>query len=85
MTKRIYSPRTEKEREADVRLELASLMVARWVLENETLVLAALRAYGTPDAREEALRLSDLLRDWRFATNAVLSITKESTHRGSRA
>lgn len=73
--------------QAASRLTLAQICVAQWACENETFLLAAMRAYDTPEGREEAQRFAVLMRDWRAATETFLRAPVPDTtpHRGSRA
>ena len=73
--------------QASAKLSMAQVCVAQWASENETFLLAAMRAYDTTEGREEAQRFSALMREWRAATETFLrSPVPDSTpHRGSRA
>lgn len=73
--------------QAAAKLSLAQSCVSQWACENETFLLAAMRAYDTTEGREEAQRFSALMRDWRAATETLLRspIPDSTFHRGSRA
>ena len=73
--------------QAASKLNLAQICVAQWACENETFLLAAMRAYDTTEGKEEASRFAALMRDWRAATETFLRapIPAAEPHRGSRA
>lgn len=74
---------------ASADLDLACRNAAQFLGDNEPLLIAALRAYSTSDAKDAAKELYTVMQEWRDASRLLLKLAAQDAtptpHRGSRA